>query len=80
MQASQTAKNAVELLPAIFKRKLNGSQLMFALGECIAHVNYLIAAGDIERTLKEGCYYYQATREAPADEDTDMEPQLIQPV
>lgn len=60
--ACQTPTSALELLPVLFKRELNDQQLMFALGECISHLNFLIARGDMERSLSTaGTYHYTAT-------------------
>jgi hypothetical protein len=51
--------SAMELLPVMFKRKLDDHNLGLALGECIAHLNYLHHRGQIERTVDElGCYRY----------------------
>jgi len=49
-QACQTSRVALDLLPVLFKRELDGSQLGMALGECIAHLNYLVWRGQLERT------------------------------
>jgi glyoxylase-like metal-dependent hydrolase (beta-lactamase superfamily II) len=55
---------AMALLPVMFKRKLDGHNLGLALGECIAHLNYLHQRGQIERTVdKQGCYLYQSVDE-----------------
>lgn len=40
---------AADVLPVLFKRALDTHQLTFALGETIAHLNYLWHAGDIAR-------------------------------
>ena len=53
------ACSAMELLPVLFKRPLDGHNLSLALGECIAHLNYLHLRGQIERGVDEkGCYRY----------------------
>ncbi|MEZ5573266.1 MAG: hypothetical protein R3E64_14775 [Halioglobus sp.] len=53
--------SAMELLPVLFKRPLEGHNLGLALGECIAHLNYLHQRGQIERTVDaEDCYRYQS--------------------
>lgn len=52
---------AAEVLPAIFDRTFEGIQLRFALGETMAHLNYLIGTGEIVReTTPEGVYLYRA--------------------
>ncbi|MGI9274766.1 MAG: MBL fold metallo-hydrolase [Endozoicomonas sp.] len=37
----RTPKSAVELLPAMFGRELYAANLMFGIGECVAHLNCL---------------------------------------
>jgi len=42
---------AAELLPVLFRRALDTHQLSFAIGEALAHLNYLEAAGSVTRAL-----------------------------
>jgi len=48
-EACVRPSTALELLPAIFKRRLDVEQTGLALGECIAHLNLLLARGRIAR-------------------------------
>jgi glyoxylase-like metal-dependent hydrolase (beta-lactamase superfamily II) len=41
--------SAAELLPVMFKRRLDRHQTGFALGEALAHVHYLIGQGELDR-------------------------------
>ncbi len=41
-EACQEAKSARDLLPVLFKRELDPTQSMLALGECVAHLNYMV--------------------------------------
>jgi glyoxylase-like metal-dependent hydrolase (beta-lactamase superfamily II) len=41
--------SAAELMPVLFKRRLDRHQTGFALGEALAHVHYLISQGEVER-------------------------------
>lgn len=41
LEACSQPKSAAELLPVLFRRKLDAHQVMFAMGEAIAHLNYL---------------------------------------
>lgn len=41
--------NAFQILPTLFERKLDAYQLFFAMGESIAHLNYLWWAGELDR-------------------------------
>ena len=55
------ARTALELLPVLFQRELDDSQLGLAVGECIAHLNYLHQRGQLERSLDErGHYVYRS--------------------
>jgi glyoxylase-like metal-dependent hydrolase (beta-lactamase superfamily II) len=40
---------ARELVPVLFRRPLDDRGWYFAMGECIAHLNYLMHAGQVER-------------------------------
>ena len=44
----------VELLPIMFKRKLDFQQTQFAIGEALAHVNHLVTLGDMQRIAEPG--------------------------
>ncbi len=58
-EACQHPKSAVELLPVLFKRKLDDNQIGLAVGECVAHLNYLVWRGLLERSADEqGCDRY----------------------
>jgi len=43
-----------ELLPVMFKRKLDFQQTQFAVGEALAHTNHLVAQGALERIVQPG--------------------------
>jgi glyoxylase-like metal-dependent hydrolase (beta-lactamase superfamily II) len=47
---SERPKNAVELLPVLFRRPLDAHQTAFALGEALAHLHYLEARGEVCRS------------------------------
>jgi glyoxylase-like metal-dependent hydrolase (beta-lactamase superfamily II) len=46
---SQGEKSAGDLLPVLFRRKLDAHQTFFAMGEAIAHLHYLYYAGEAKR-------------------------------
>ncbi len=48
--ACDAPKSACDLIPTLFQRELDGHQTMFAMGESIAHLNYLEHAGRVHRT------------------------------
>ena len=43
-------KSACELIPTLFSRALDAHQTLFAMGEAIAHLNYLEHAGRVRRS------------------------------
>jgi glyoxylase-like metal-dependent hydrolase (beta-lactamase superfamily II) len=52
---------ARDLLPVLFKRRLDPRQMMMALGEAIAHLHLLMHRNRIERTLGEdGRYHFHS--------------------
>lgn len=52
--------SAKELLPVLFKREINPHEMGMALGECVAHLNYLSFAGRMARELDaEGAWRYE---------------------
>ena len=61
----KTPKKAVDLLPMLFNRKLEGHSMFMAVGECIAHLHCLMRRGQIARSETNGLYFYSAV-ESPA--------------
>lgn len=47
-------RTAAELVPVLFRRKLDAHQLGFALGEAIAHANHLWSCGVLQRSVDGG--------------------------
>ena len=52
--ACRTPITTVELLPIMFKRKLDFQQTQFAIGEALAHLNHLVVLGDLQRIAEPG--------------------------
>ena len=52
-------KLAVNLLELLFHRELKGTEKMLGLGECLAHLNWLIHRGRITRTLEGEQHWYK---------------------
>ena len=48
--ARQAPRTASDLVPVLFKRKMDAHQTGFAFGETVAHVNYMIAQGRVTET------------------------------
>jgi glyoxylase-like metal-dependent hydrolase (beta-lactamase superfamily II) len=58
----QAPQSAAELLDVLFNRALDTHQTMFAMGEAIAHLNYLEQAGRLSRNCDaEGVIRYTRT-------------------
>jgi glyoxylase-like metal-dependent hydrolase (beta-lactamase superfamily II) len=55
---------AAELLPHLFERKFDDYQLFFAMGETIAHLNYLMHCGAVKRVVDGGGVYRFVRRAA----------------
>ena len=77
-------QKAVDLLPHLFKRKLETYSLFMGLGECIAHLHCLMDRNRIERTLENEVYLYRsidpslATRAHPGQhEEPDDSPMMV---
>jgi glyoxylase-like metal-dependent hydrolase (beta-lactamase superfamily II) len=54
VQAATAPLSASELLPVLFRRELDLQQRFFAMGEAIAHLNYLWHRSRIRRTVAPG--------------------------
>jgi glyoxylase-like metal-dependent hydrolase (beta-lactamase superfamily II) len=53
---------AHDLVAVLFKRELDLHQLSFAQGEALAHAHALWFAGQLDRSLKAGVYYFTAKK------------------
>jgi len=51
LSACKKPAHAREIVPVLFKRELDIHQLTFAMGEAIAHLNYLLRRGKLRRQL-----------------------------
>ena len=55
IRACATPQTAAELIPVLFPREISDAhQTMFAMGEAIAHLNYLEHAGKLQRVEENG--------------------------
>ena len=52
-EACAEPKTSRELIPFLFKRELDRHQLGFAIGEAMAHANYLVAVGRLSKARDE---------------------------
>jgi glyoxylase-like metal-dependent hydrolase (beta-lactamase superfamily II) len=58
---AETPQSAADVLPVLFKRKLDLHQTTFAMGESVAHLHALWYEGKVRRTLDEdGVYRFAA--------------------
>jgi glyoxylase-like metal-dependent hydrolase (beta-lactamase superfamily II) len=61
VRACAEPKTAAEVLPAMFRRRLTGMQLLLALAEALAHLEYLVQAARLQRrTDAQGAIRYAA--------------------
>ncbi len=62
VEACAEPKSSRELIPFLFKRELDRHQLGFAIGEAMAHANYLVADGRLSKARGEdGIIRYSQT-------------------
>jgi glyoxylase-like metal-dependent hydrolase (beta-lactamase superfamily II) len=54
LEGCESPITAFEALPLLFRRQLDDHQLMFAMGEAIAHLHYLRQAGQVRRIEEKG--------------------------
>ena len=59
LDACQADKTVPELMPLLFDRKLEGFNFLMALGECIAHLNFLCQHRLLNRTMVKGVWHYR---------------------
>lgn len=57
---AEQPRTAYDILPVLFHRKLDASQMMFAMSESVAHLNCLYATGRVTRTDRKGQLYFSA--------------------
>jgi glyoxylase-like metal-dependent hydrolase (beta-lactamase superfamily II) len=58
----QKPQRAVDTFPSLFKADIRDSNLIMATGESIAHLNYLMEAGRIERHSDDaGVHWYESS-------------------
>jgi hypothetical protein len=63
----RTPRSAADLLPTLFERELDAHQMMFAMGEAIAHLNRLEHAGRVtRREERDGRILFVASDRLPA--------------
>lgn len=57
-QSLRKPQTATELLPVLFRRELDNRQLMFAMGECLAHLRLLTNRGEISEENDDGVSFF----------------------
>ena len=58
--ACQLPRTAAEIVPVLFRRQLDAHQIGFAVGEALAHIQYLMNRGRLAReTRPDGVYTYR---------------------
>ena len=62
LDACSEPKTAAELIPVLFPREITDAhQTMFAMGEAMAHLNYLEQSGALRRELDHGVFKFRKT-------------------
>lgn len=54
------AMSAQQAVSVLFRRKMDGHQMSFAMGEAIAHLHYLWRMGKLERTQQNDIWFFKA--------------------
>ncbi|APE03068.1 MBL fold metallo-hydrolase [Alteromonas mediterranea] len=63
VNACEQPQTAVDLLPVLFKRKLSSRNMVFAVAECLSHLNYLLNQGVISRSVNnKGQFEFKANQ------------------
>ena len=63
VNACEQPQTAVNLLPVLFKRKLSSRNMVFAVAECLSHLNYLLNQGVISRSVNsKGQFEFKANQ------------------
>lgn len=58
-EVCRTPRSAADLLGHLFKREFDAHQLSFAMGEAIAHLNFLMHAHRLRRVSEDGIYRFE---------------------
>ena len=62
VEACVSPKSAADVVPTLFRRKLDTHQMYFAMGESMAHLHFLHAQGRLERRIgADGVFRYAQT-------------------
>lgn len=62
MAACVSPLSACEVLPHLYRRELSGMHLLLALGEAVAHLEYLVHRGELERVQRGAVVRYRKLR------------------
>lgn len=60
LEACRQPADVMSVTAALFRRALDKHQMMFAIGEAVAHLNRLVEQGRIGRSLENGVWRYRA--------------------
>ena len=61
MKGLESKKRVVDARKIIFDRQLNQVNTVLAIGETLAHLNYLLVDERIQMQIEDGVAYYQLT-------------------
>jgi hypothetical protein len=54
-------QRAVDVFPAIYRRKINDRNRIMATGEALSHLNYLVRSGELSAEYQDEATWYQST-------------------
>ena len=75
----QEPRSAMQITEQMFRPDLSGIHLILAVGECIAHLHYLMKELRLERRLADGLYMYRALQKGRGAAKPHIdEPMLIE--
>lgn len=57
---AQQPLSAAQAVGVLFRRKMDGHQMSFAMGEAVAHLHYLWRKGQVQRITDQGIWKFQA--------------------
>lgn len=66
-QLCRRPQRALDVFPALFKSKINDGNLIMATGEAIAHLHYLLVAGELDAETDDAGVRWYRTRQGIAD-------------
>lgn len=58
----QTSRKAIDCINTMFGREIGNSEMQFAIGETLAHLNYLMQKGTVKRHISDDVDWYESVK------------------